>query len=104
LTKWAKVWYEISMEDPLYRFPILSQYVDKHGRHKQFLFLVGQILKIFSSETIWPNKATFHGKHLWKVLYEITPFHPDWTKHVCYGQSLFLIVRNLKNLETMSEI
>ena len=69
LTKWAKVWYEISMEDPLYRFPILSQYVDKHGRHRQFLFLVDQILKIFSSETIGQIKQHFiesiYGGPLW---------------------------------------
>ena len=30
---------------------ISSQSVNKHGRHKQFLVLVGQILRIFSLET-----------------------------------------------------
>jgi hypothetical protein len=28
----------------------------KHGRHRQFLFLIGRFLKIFSSETAWSNE------------------------------------------------
>jgi len=34
--------------------------VNKHGRHRQFLFLVDRFLELFSSETAWPNKAKFY--------------------------------------------
>jgi hypothetical protein len=35
---------------------ISSQSINKHGRHRQFLFLIGRFLNIFSSETAWPNE------------------------------------------------
>lgn len=58
----------------------------------EILFLVGQYLNIFFSETIWPNKATFYRKHLCRVLYEISSFHPLWTrKHGHHWQFLFQI-------------
>jgi hypothetical protein len=44
---------------------ILSRFINKHGCHRQFLFLIGQFLNIFSSETALPNEPN-HGKmHLW---------------------------------------
>ena len=47
-------------------------------------------LRIFPSETAWPNKAKFYRKHLWKVLYKISSFHLKWTKNmVAIGNSCF---------------
>jgi hypothetical protein len=41
--------------------------MNKHGHHRQFLFLIGRFLKIFYSETPWPiGPKRFRGKEFFR--------------------------------------
>jgi formyltetrahydrofolate hydrolase len=60
------------------RFQISFRSINTHGRHKQFLFLIGRFLKIFSSETAWPKDQKLSRKHLWKVLTTHRCFLPSF--------------------------
>ena len=60
-------------------------------------FWLAATFKIFSSETAWPNGLIFSMEHLWKVLYKVSSFHPDWTKNmVAMDDSCFWLTGTLK--------
>jgi hypothetical protein len=63
----------------------------KHGHHRQFLFLIGRFLKIFSYETAWLNDPKRGRKHQWKILYKNCSFVPIRYKHGHHRRFLFLI-------------
>ena len=99
LAKWNQTWQEASMGGPLWSLLISFRSDDKHGRHGQFLILIG---RVFKNLLLWNHLAKWNqtwqeasmGGPLWNLLIS---FQSD-DKHGRHGQFLILIGRVFKNL------
>jgi hypothetical protein len=47
LAKWTETWWEASMAGPLWKMLNFSRSINKHGWHRQFLFLIGHQVSVY---------------------------------------------------------
>jgi hypothetical protein len=82
---------------------ISSIFVNKHGHHKQFLFLDGRFLKIFSSETGDHINRNFTGIIYGRSSIGLPNFISLGQKHGRHGQLLFIEWIVLRVFDSMSK-
>ena len=64
------------MGGPLSKLGISSRFVNKHGRHRQWFFLIGWIWNVFFSETAWQMNRNLVGSIYGRSSIEIANFIP----------------------------
>ena len=92
LTKWINMWCRTSLEGPLWSCLISTRSHKNNAAMDDSSFSSTDTLKIFSSETSWPNGLLFYLEHLWKALHynNVSSFCPYWKQNMS-GGFLFLI-------------
>jgi hypothetical protein len=87
--------------DASYQFRFIWSSGFRGGRHRQFLFLIGQFKNAFSAETTWPNELTLGWRHLWKVFYEDAHYFPIrykiWPPQVILVSNLSISKKSWRN-------
>ena len=66
------------MEGPLSGLHILFQSINKHGRHRQILFLIGDLKKYSSLKPLGQMNRNLVGRSI----YEDCSFRPDRLAHM----------------------
>jgi hypothetical protein len=79
---------------------ILSRFVNKHGQHRQFLFLIGRFLLCQMNGNgrflLCQMNGNLVGSIYGRSSIQIAKFPPSVNKHGCHRQFLFQVGRFLK--------
>ena len=91
------------MNGPLYRLFILSRFVNEHGSHRQFLFLIGRFLKYLPLKPLGQMNQNFEGSIYGRSSIKIA--HSDLlTNKATIGNSFLVVSKKNSPLKPSSQM